>query len=277
MPVQFFGQFLIESGEVDASELREALELQAERNRKFGEWAVWCGYLTQDQVDRINQAQRLADRFFGELAIELGYLTAGQVSELLTRQVASQIRVGEALVEIGALERDRLAQLLARFEAEQRPWAPGTRSLPAELRGVALAELALEMLPRVALRSLCAPLKLGADRPWPGCPEFEFRALLPISGKGGADMGLALDRSAAESVAMALQGVPESADERDWLLGGVAHLLLVLATNVVRHLAERAVALEAGAPRPNALPECGTAFELALHHGAGFLIFGPPE
>ncbi len=96
MAVQFFGQFLLASGEISEAELVEALDLQSERNRKLGEWASWCGYLTDAQAEQINLAQRRTDRLFGELAVELELLTPDQVSELLTRQQAAQLRMGSA-------------------------------------------------------------------------------------------------------------------------------------------------------------------------------------
>ncbi len=272
MSVRFFGQFLIDSGEVGEADLREALDLQAERNRKFGEWATWCGYLTEEQAERINLAQRWTDRFFGELAVEFEFLTRDQVSELLARQEASQIRVGEALVEIGALDRDRLKRLLDLFETEQRVYALENRQLPEPLRGVALAERTLELLPKVALRALNAPVKLGEDRVWDGSSEYEYASTLSIEGECALQLGLAVDRGAAEAIAMALVGIPES-DDRVWLERGLGELLTALARNVLPHLEEEGQSPRAGEPDPCATPGPGCAFELAFHYGRGLLIF----
>ena len=277
MAVKFFGQFLVDSGEISEASLREALDLQAERNRKFGEWATFCGYLTQDQAERVNLAQRWTDRLFGDLAVELELLTPAQVSELLARQEASQVRVGEALVEIGVLEPDRLKVLLDLFEREQRAYAPENRVLPEALRGVPIAKVALEVLPRVSLRALSAPAKLGSDRPWEGSSEYAYGATLPVSGQGGLELALALDRGAAEAIAMALVGVPDRDSDREWLTRGPAEFLTVLVRNAVSHLGEEGTRLEAGEPRTGVFPERGYAFETVFQHGRGLLIFASPE
>ncbi len=276
MAVKFFGQFLLESGEIDEADLGRALELQAKRNRKFGEWATWGGYLTEAQADRINQAQRWTDRLFGELAVEFEYLTGEQVCELLARQEAAQVRLGEALVELGALQKDQLESLLDRFETEQRPYSLENRTLPEALRGDTLAELTLELLPKVALRSLCSPVKLGSERPWGGDSEFAFGASLSIRGKGGLDLALAVDRATAEAVAMAVIGVPEADCDRGWLTRGLGELLDALATNVLSHL-DDGQTFEVSAPRPGVLPEQGLSFELVFHYGKGALIFAEPS
>jgi hypothetical protein len=274
--VKFFGQFLVDSGEISEAALREALDLQAERNRKFGEWATFCGYLTDDQAERVNLAQRWTDRLFGELAVEFELLTPEQVSELLARQEASQIRVGEALVEIGALEADRLKVLLDLFEREQRTYAAENRVLPEALRGCPLAEVALEVLPRVSLRALNTPAKLGLDQPWEGSSEYAYGATLPVSGPGGLELALALDRGAAEAIAMALVGVPDGDSDHDWLTRGPAEFLTALVETAVSHLGEEGTGLEPGEPRTGAFPERGCAFEALFQHGRGLLIFASP-
>lgn len=40
MAVKFFGQFLIEQGEIDAGQLREALDLMDSENKQLGEIGI---------------------------------------------------------------------------------------------------------------------------------------------------------------------------------------------------------------------------------------------
>ena len=276
MSVQFFGQFLVSSGEISEAALLEALDLQSERNRKLGEWASWSGYLTEAQAERINLAQRRTDRLFGELAIELELLTSGQVSELLQRQEAAQLRVGEALVELGALDRDRLKGLLDRFEAEQSSYAPENRVLPEALRRVAIAERTLELLPKLSLRALNAPAKTGSDQPWEGTSEFAHAATLSVGGVAGLDLALATDRSSAEAIAMALVGVPEEDPEQEWLAHGLGELLHALVENVISNLGDDGIHLEVGTAREGVRLKGGHAFELIFHYGRGLLILSSP-
>ena len=272
MAVQFFGQFLLSSGEISESELLEALDLQSVRNRKLGEWARWRGYLTQAQAERINLAQRRTDRLFGELAVDLELLTPEQVSELLAEQEAAQLRMGEALVEIGALDRDRLKGLLDRFDTEQSTYVAENRVLPEALRAVPIAAKTLQLLPKVLLRALNAPAKAGSDQPWEGTSEFAHAATLSVGGVGGLDLALLGDRSTAEAIAMALVGVPEEDDERKWLARGLGELLSALVDNVVSNLGNDGIHLEIGAPREGVRLKGGHAFELMFHYGRGLLI-----
>ena len=62
MGVKFFGQFLIEQGEVDSSQLREALDLLARTNRSVGQIAVAEGMLTQADAERVHTSQRNVDK-----------------------------------------------------------------------------------------------------------------------------------------------------------------------------------------------------------------------
>ena len=68
-------------------------------------------------------------------------------------------------MELGALDRDRLKSLLDRFEAEQSSYAPVNRVLPEALRGVAIAERTLELLPKLSLRAHPRPLDFP-ERSW---------------------------------------------------------------------------------------------------------------
>ena len=112
MSVKFFGQFLIESGEVDAGQIREALDLMDGANRSLGEVAVEAGLMTKADADRVNVAQREQDRPFGKLAVEMRLLTKKQLEEVLRKQEAGRVRIGEALVHLGHLSDDRLALLI---------------------------------------------------------------------------------------------------------------------------------------------------------------------
>ncbi len=74
MGLRFFGQFLIERGEIDSSQLREVLDLMERENRTLGELAVDAGFASAADCRRVNGEQRRLDRPFGELAQEMGVL-----------------------------------------------------------------------------------------------------------------------------------------------------------------------------------------------------------
>ena len=148
MSVKFFGQFLIEQGEIDAGQLREALERMQSRNRSLGDLAIAEGLLAPGDAERINAAQREVDRPFGELAVSMGLLPAEDVEKLLRRQREQRLPLGEALLELGHLPVTRLGALLDCFKIDQSPYETGQILLPSALTRLRLAPLILDLLPR---------------------------------------------------------------------------------------------------------------------------------
>jgi hypothetical protein len=72
--VKFFGQFLIDSGEVDASHVREALHFMDVENPQLGQVAIAQGFMQTHDVTRVHAEQRNRDLSFGDLAVEMGLL-----------------------------------------------------------------------------------------------------------------------------------------------------------------------------------------------------------
>ena len=81
MSVVFFGQFLIERGEIDEAELREALNLMEYENRTLGEIAVDVNYTSAADARRVNGEQRRLDHH-----LRRGYAVGRRFEELRIRQ-----------------------------------------------------------------------------------------------------------------------------------------------------------------------------------------------
>jgi CheY-specific phosphatase CheX len=139
MAAKFFGQFLLENGLIDSTQLLEALEYQRASNPVLGELAVARGWLAPAQAARINERQRAEDRPFGVLAEEMGLLDAAQVAELLDEQKRKRKLFGEILVERGVVTRAQLDDALAAHHADRDDAA---RSLELGLAGHPLADVA---------------------------------------------------------------------------------------------------------------------------------------
>jgi CheY-specific phosphatase CheX len=69
--VKFFGPFLIDSGEVDASHVREALHFMDAENPELGQVAIAQGFMQTHDVTRVHAEQRNRDLSFGDLAVEM--------------------------------------------------------------------------------------------------------------------------------------------------------------------------------------------------------------
>ena len=267
---RFLGQFLLEQGEIDARELRDATDLMFWTNRAIGEIAQQRGYLSRADVRRILRAQASSDALFGDLAVELGLLTSERLAELLERQRARQLRLGDALVELGFVTRERIAELLPLFEEEQRAFRPEHRQLPPELASSRPACALLDQLPRIALRSGALGLKVGAWRLWSGEPELDHRGRFTLGADPGLVVGLALDEPTARTLALRDEesrpdGAPSSAS--------IFLRFLDLASDAI------AAGLEGDRPsvRAGELPERGFVFDLVSVSGRGLLVMQPGD
>ena len=133
MTAKFFGQFLLECGEIDEAELRLALELMEKENLTLGEFAVRSGFATEADCRRVNGEQRRKDVPFGELAVHMGVLNSIELEELLQRQRETRLELSTALVNLEFLSADRMHALSDAFKSEQRQLLPGEVELPPAL------------------------------------------------------------------------------------------------------------------------------------------------
>ena len=113
-----FGKFLVDRGEVTASDVVEALQHQRELQAPFGCIAVADGLLDWEQVFEILNIQRVAKHeLFGELAVQLGYMSYREMLDILEHQYLSRPPLGEILVSRGTIREARLPALLEAYGA----------------------------------------------------------------------------------------------------------------------------------------------------------------
>ena len=273
MVPRFLGRFLIEEGEIDARQLRDATDLMFWANRALGEIALKCGYMTGSDMERILHAQERSDALFGDLAIEMGVLTRRHVDDLMDRQRSRHMRLGDALVELGFSTRERIAELAQRFEEEQRAFLPENRQLPPELASRPLVGFLLAALPRLSLRSAAVGLKLGLARPWSGASPNPWRGGLSIRGETELDVGVSFDSGTLQMLTRGRRGdlrrtvTPEESE------AAFAHFLEQIAEAV--STAPEAEGCQVTDVRQRSLPEAGFAFDLVSVSGRGLLVVAP--
>ena len=73
MAVKFFGQFLIQKGEISVDQLREALDLMESRNRSFCDMAVEKGLLTVEQSETLKSLESNTPTTASQAAAEEGF------------------------------------------------------------------------------------------------------------------------------------------------------------------------------------------------------------
>ncbi len=272
MSVKFFGQFLLESGEVDPGHLREAIRLMNRTNKRLGTLAVEAGMVSEADTMRVNKAQLRTDRPFGELAVELGVLQADQLEELVRRQETRRLRVGQALVQLGHLSEDRLGPLLDGFKADQAPYQSSGRDLPAGLSSSRLAGVVIDLLPRFCMRVARIRVKIGPNDPEATATTHGIAVGISVRGGHALDIVLAADREFAELLAAGISGGDPADLDDELVIDGVGEFLNVLAGNAVAVLEREGFEAELEPPRPVELPIDGHRFQLVATSGQADLI-----
>ncbi len=276
LSIKFFGQFLVEDGEVDASHLKDAADLMYWVNRRVGELAAKKGYMTRVDVDRIHRAQLSSDVPFGELAVRLNLLTQTQVLELIREQSANQLHIGEALVELGFLEEDLLQELVDRYDADQEGYAAQHTRIPEELSESPLAEFILDQVPKVALRTALFRVKIGSHREWTDRERCEFGAMISIRGDDAVDLGITADEVFMKTLFAATLEPGAEEPSRETLTDMLCAFLKVVAGSTGAGLEKRRIELKVALPKRDELPAAGFAFELVSLKGRGQLIIAKP-
>jgi len=273
MSVKFFGQFLIEQGEVDAGNVREALDLLGQTNRSLGEIAVEEGMMVEADVARVNHSQRGNDRPFGDLAVELGVLTSEQLVDCLRMQRERRLLIGEALVHLGHLGTERLGPMLDAFKADQAQYEVGALGqLPDPLANNRVAPYVLDLLPKFCMRVARMNVKVGDAQVLAEAPLWPHRVSLPIHAHRGLDVTLVGDHDFMTCLASGTSGIPTAKLDRELMLDGVGEFLNVLAGNAISALERTGVQAELGTPDHDAELADGWLFDLATSTGRAALV-----
>jgi hypothetical protein len=272
MSVKFFGQFLIERGEIDAGHLQVALAHMERVNLPLGQLARREGMLTDAAADRVNQRQRETDRPFGALAVEMGLLTDEQVQMLLQRQAEQRVPIGEALVHIGCLPAERLMPMLSEYKADQAAYQAGHAALPEGLSGLRAAEVVLDFLPKFCMRVARMRLKMGDFREVTAAPGQPHRVSVTLHGSPGLEIGLACDRPFALPVVAATCSQDAASLDDGLIDDGLGEFLNVIAGNAMSALEKESIHSDLGPPCLEAELREGWEFQTAAGEGKAWLV-----
>ena len=275
MGVKFFGQYLIERGEVDADQVRAALRLMDAENRTIGELAVEGRFISKADADKVNAEQRHRDMPFGELAGEMGLLTEEQIDNLVQLQWQTRLRIGQALVRSGHLGKVRLEELLISYEEEQAPYRIENLALPAGLDSNALAPFVLDLFPNLLMRVARIVTRVGSGKPIVEPPDFPVRIAVSVSGESGLVICLVGDEEFSRHLAAKVSGLDPAGLDMEMLLDGVGEFLNVLAGNAMAIAEQKGIAMELGPPQTGIDFESGFLFELAVNIGNAALFLAP--
>jgi hypothetical protein len=275
MGVKFFGQYLIESGVVQAEQVRAALNLMDTENRTIGELAVEGRLISEADADKINAEQRHRDMPFGELAAEMGLLDEEQIDNLVQLQWRTRMRIGQALVRLGHLENASLEELLVRYEEEQAPHRLENLALPPGLECNALAPYVLDLFTNLLMRVGRIATRVGNGEPVAEPPDFPIQIAVAVGGDSGLLICLVGDEEFSRQLAAKASGLDPERLDREMLLDGVGEFLNVLAGNAMALAEQNGIALELEPPQTEIDFESGFLFELAVNVGKAALFLKP--
>lgn len=113
----YFGNYLLEQGDISAEQLADVKEAVKSVRLKLGLLAVASGLMTVEQADQVNQLQQTEDKRFGDIAVEKGYLTDEQVGDLLKKQGDPYLSFIQALTDKGIFTLDQVSARVEDFKA----------------------------------------------------------------------------------------------------------------------------------------------------------------
>lgn len=275
MGLQFFGQFMIARGEIDASQLRAGLDLMESKNQTLGELAVEAGCATSAECRRVNGEQRRLDRPFGELAVEMGVLDSIELEELLQKQQETRMNISDALLSLEYTTPNRINALEDLFKREQADHKAGNPQLPEPLQGIRVAECLIDLLPRYCNRMARLEVKLDAGTRLAESDRFELVASLGMVGNPGVKMVLCADRTFGRQLASGIAGLSADSLSDELCLDAVGEFLNVLGGNVVSILESEGHIYRLEAPRFSVPPVDGWRFAIAAQQGEAAFVLGP--
>jgi len=271
--VKFFGQFLIEQGEVDAQHLRQAIEWMSTQNVDLGTLAVRHGLLTPEDTRRVHREQRRQDAPFGEIAVQLGLLAPAQVEQLLREQEKCRVRLGEALVKLGHLSEGKLGTLLDAFKTDQSAYdVSTTEMLPSSLKDSEIAAVSLDLVKKLSARLAGVVVKMA---PAPSCAltgESAFNASVKIRGAQSLGLAMAADLDLAKKLGGAATAYLGKTPSRELVEDALGEFLNVVAGNAIALLERKGAHCELDPPRLGQLPQGGHCFDLVTSAGRGVLV-----
>jgi CheY-specific phosphatase CheX len=275
--VKFFGPLLIDSGEVDASHVREALHFMDAENPELGQVAIAQGFMQTHDVTRVHAEQRNRDLSFGDLAVEMGLLESHQLAKILQHQRSRRIPIGQALVHLGQVETDRLGLLLDAYKADQAQFDTSEIALPEGLASHRIARYVLDLLPRFMLRVARIHAKVGEIHPVGQIPDYaEVSVSVPMRGALGLDVALVSDIEFAEALATVSSGLEPRDLDPEMVADGVGEFLNVLCGNAGSALAKDGDCVELGPPDYEAEIGDGWIVDVAVGVGQACVVLSTP-
>lgn len=269
MAVKFFGQFLIQQGDISVDQLRSALDLMESRNRPFCDLGLEMKLLTPEQAAELTSLEANSVTTASQAAVEREILTTDQVSSILKMQQSGRIRIGEALVELGSVAQARLPGLLEAFHLDQAEYDLGKVRLPSALQKNLMAEYVVDFFPKFVEKISKIKLKVFDDSHG-AAAHLELVSSLAVFGQYSLRVCLSSDESFAEGL---LKGIAASIPnpDRETLQGVLGEFLNIVVGNAVAALERHDCDAELDTPIFGEFPESDYRFQITSTVGSAVL------
>lgn len=116
---QIFGNYLVKTGRITKEKLSDVIESESKVRVKLGLIAVAEKLMTTEQADEVNNLQAIRDRRFGDIAVEKGYLTEAQVGSLLKKQGNIYMIFVQNLIDKGLMTLEQVDEALKNYQDQQ--------------------------------------------------------------------------------------------------------------------------------------------------------------
>ena len=116
---QIFGNYLVKAGRITKEQLSDVIESESKVRVKLGLIAVAEKLMTTEQADEVNNLQAIRDRRFGDIAVEKGYLTEAQVGSLLKKQGNIYMIFVQNLIDKGLMTLEQVDEALKIYQDQQ--------------------------------------------------------------------------------------------------------------------------------------------------------------
>lgn len=116
---QIFGNYLVKTGRITKEQLSDVIESESKVRVKLGLIAVAEKLMTTEQADEVNNLQAIRDRRFGDIAVEKGYLTEAQVGSLLKKQGNIYMIFVQNLIDKGLMTLEQVDEALKIYQDQQ--------------------------------------------------------------------------------------------------------------------------------------------------------------
>lgn len=228
----------------------QAVKYQAEKNLRFGQYAVAKGYLTEKDVEKIQNQQKSVDKRFGEIAQDLNILTRAQVEEILTMQKNDHKLLGRVLVKKELLTSEVVERELVLFKEDQSKYDLGDIVAPPGVRNPEIVreivDLSHKMLQRMT--NLNAKVKKGfisKDE-----PQRNFLLIsIFLSGNLEYEYVLSMSNEISRLVTAAVLGSDTAGISRELISDGVKEFCNIVCGNIIARLSQKGRSVDISTPR----------------------------